>query len=600
MCASCRENGFQWRCHDCLAEPVLCSDCCRNMHGRLPFHRVSKWKDNTFCRSSLLKAGVTLDLGHGGNNEDDESDGDDEFFEVVSGGIQFEKMRLRKDLDRDGNPILLIVDINGIHQIRARFCRCAHGRDIQRNVQLLQMGLYPATDGKPKTAFTFRLLDNLITDNLETKTTIVKYYAKLQRLTSEPFAHLVPDQTRELQRANREWRNIRHIQRAGFAHDKERAIGEDDLALFCPTCPQPGINLPSDYLTDSQRPFLSIHTSGSWKYKRTLSADGNFKQDHYIMKNPTDDVKLSDGHGYMVSRGPYQEYLKNNPHSSTEKSTCNEHRAVNNQNVSRAHLDCTGIGAIACGRHGCFYPHSVVDFQKGEQQRNMDYAFVQAINYIKVLLLILMLYDVMCQYWIKFLFRIDKAVGLSIPANLDIHRGIGLFHVHGHQKDCFARYAPTFIPGTGMLDGEIIETLWSVLNDTASSARAMSISHRQEYLDAHMYDSNYKKMIHMVPTLLRKWKRTLPMVVESQSDFRYLDLAVTAKERKEWGALESAAQRDRNVNVEAMDIYDVREAPTKAELEHFLANKEQSDSNPEGCAAWISMGVAITEKQYVS
>ena len=48
-----------------------------------------------------------------------------------------------------------------------------------------------------------------------------------------------------------------------------------------------------------------------------------------------------------------------------------------------------------------------------------------------------------------------------------------------------------------MVDGEIIETLWHTLNDTAGSARAMSWYHRQEYLDAHMGDSNWKKMIRI-------------------------------------------------------------------------------------------------------
>ena len=48
-----------------------------------------------------------------------------------------------------------------------------------------------------------------------------------------------------------------------------------------------------------------------------------------------------------------------------------------------------------------------------------------------------------------------------------------------------------------MLDGEIIETLWSTLNYTASSARSMSWFHRQEYLDTHMGDSNWKKLINM-------------------------------------------------------------------------------------------------------
>ena len=87
----------------------------------------------------------------------------------------------------------------------------------------------------------------------------------------------------------------------------------------------------------------------------------------------------------------------------------------------------------------------------------------------------------------------------SLPSLPDkpIVPGIGLFHVHGHKKECYPRYAPSFIPGAGMIDGEILETLWNPLNHTASSARSMTWYSRQEYLDAHMGDSNWKKLIHM-------------------------------------------------------------------------------------------------------
>ena len=53
-------------------------------------------------------------------------------------------------------------------------------------------------------------------------------------------------------------------------------------------------------------------------------------------------------------------------HSAMQRSPCNNHRAVNQANASRGHLEASGIGATACLRHGCFVPHSVVDFQKGE------------------------------------------------------------------------------------------------------------------------------------------------------------------------------------------------------------------------------------------
>lgn len=133
-----------------------------------------------------------------------------------------------------------------------------------------------------------------------------------------------------------------------------------------------------------------------------------------------------------------------------------------------------------------------------DSQRYMDYAFVQAILYVRDLLVVLILYDIMCQFWINFLIRLsDVSDYLSLPDGVRFKRGIGLFHVHGHVKECFARFAPTFIRGAGMIDGEIIETLWSLLNFTASSARAMSWFHRQEYLDTHMGDSNWKKLIGM-------------------------------------------------------------------------------------------------------
>lgn len=125
----------------------------------------------------------------------------------------------------------------------------------------------------------------------------------------------------------------------------------------------------------------------------------------------------------------------------------------------------------------------------------MDYAFVNAINYIPAILMILMLYDIMCQFWVNFLARITNSANyLHLPDDMIIQRGIGLFHVHGHMKQCYPRYAPTFIPGAGMVDGEVVETLWSTLNYTASSARPMTWNHRQEYLDAHMGDSNWKKL----------------------------------------------------------------------------------------------------------
>ncbi|KAF8235160.1 hypothetical protein L208DRAFT_1008849, partial [Tricholoma matsutake] len=53
---------------------------------------------------------------------------------------------------------------------------------------------------------------------------------------------------------------------------------------------------------------------------------------------------------------------------------------------------------------------------------------------------------------------------LTLPDDMDMYQGIGLFHVRGHKWECFAQFLPTLIPGAGHVDGKILESLWSVLN----------------------------------------------------------------------------------------------------------------------------------------
>jgi hypothetical protein len=43
---------------------------------------------------------------------------------------------------------------------------------------------------------------------------------------------------------------------------------------------------------------------------RGFVMDGNFQAEHMRMKNPENDVPLSDGTGFMVSKKPYESHLK--------------------------------------------------------------------------------------------------------------------------------------------------------------------------------------------------------------------------------------------------------------------------------------------------
>jgi hypothetical protein len=51
---------------------------------------------------------------------------------------------------------------------------------------------------------------------------------------------------------SREWSDLSLRKRFGFGHDLDSTPSHGDLALFCPACPQPGINIPSDTSNDPQ------------------------------------------------------------------------------------------------------------------------------------------------------------------------------------------------------------------------------------------------------------------------------------------------------------------------------------------------------------
>ncbi|KAG1883060.1 hypothetical protein F4604DRAFT_1525867, partial [Suillus subluteus] len=112
-----------------------------------------------------------------------------------------------------------------------------------------------------------------------------------------------------------------------------------------------------------------------------------------------------------------------------------------------------------------FVLNSMVDFQKGERQMNMDYAICNALSYnTDGLHQAFTFYNVNCQYNKHLWQQVDKSLHLTIPSGMEIIPGIGLWHIHGHQDKCFAWYTFNFIPGAARIDGEIMETLWAPLN----------------------------------------------------------------------------------------------------------------------------------------
>jgi hypothetical protein len=76
------------------------------------------------------------------------------------------------------------------------------------------------------------------------------------------------------------------------------------------------------------------------------------------------------------------------------------------------------------------------------------------------------------------------------------------WHLAAHILECFPKYSLNFVEGSGKLDGEILETLWSGLDEVVRMTQAMSIAHHQEVIDEYMNDSNWHKIIRMRRYLL--------------------------------------------------------------------------------------------------
>ncbi|EPS93861.1 hypothetical protein FOMPIDRAFT_1135374 [Fomitopsis schrenkii] len=85
---------------------------------------------------------------------------------------------------------MLIVDSTGVHELQVKWCGCPNAP--APTDQLLDSGLFPASQRVPRTCFTFRVLDDFMLNNLECKVTAMSYYRKLRRLTNPAFPHEVP------------------------------------------------------------------------------------------------------------------------------------------------------------------------------------------------------------------------------------------------------------------------------------------------------------------------------------------------------------------------------------------------------------------------
>ena len=146
-----------------------------------------------------------------------------------------------------------VVHTNGIHNIAMISCEC-QGHDMLPK-DLIASRLLPASFERIRTLFSQQLLDRFRLCNLELKSSAYHFYHLLKRMTCPMAPDTVVDLYREFRRMSRIWRWMKRLKWAGYGnHDKKaNEVKDGELAVFCPTCPQPGVNIPDNWKSDPAR-----------------------------------------------------------------------------------------------------------------------------------------------------------------------------------------------------------------------------------------------------------------------------------------------------------------------------------------------------------
>ena len=123
----------------------------------LPSLTIPKvWQDGFYQRTSLIELGYCFYVGH-----------------------QHTPCPLAKPPQQ-----ILVIDLNGAHNLNVQFCACEGTPTwVPPYRQLLRMGWYPATSDRPKTAFTFHLLDTYHKLTLQGKLNLYDFHLSIMQKT---------------------------------------------------------------------------------------------------------------------------------------------------------------------------------------------------------------------------------------------------------------------------------------------------------------------------------------------------------------------------------------------------------------------------------
>ncbi|KAF9486699.1 hypothetical protein BDN71DRAFT_1478942, partial [Pleurotus eryngii] len=218
-CPTCaKEEPVIYSCVECFGSLLECQMCFLERHKRLPLH--TKWNGEYFECTTLQALGLRIQLGH----------------------LKGECVNPER-----GSRSFTVLHTNRVHLVNIDFCRCdQHVSDRQ---QLLQSRWYPATVYYPKTCATIELLNQFHILMLAGKISHHEFYLSLERLTDNLEINTPNTRYKAFMRIVRQFRAERMLKRGGggCTEDGIERTEAGQLAIVCPVCPQPGVNLPEGW-----------------------------------------------------------------------------------------------------------------------------------------------------------------------------------------------------------------------------------------------------------------------------------------------------------------------------------------------------------------
>ncbi|KAH7906698.1 hypothetical protein BJ138DRAFT_1219360 [Hygrophoropsis aurantiaca] len=569
-CHSCPEAQPTFRCEDCFGRNLYCHQCIVNVHTINPLHRIQQWTGLYFECVSLKKLGLRIQLGH--------STGDKCVAPTRAHGDDF-----------------TVVDSHGIHEVALDFCGCE--RMQNHTNQLLRMAWFPSTTDDPKTAATFRVLEQFHLLSFESKVSSHEFYHALARLTDNTGLNPLKDRYDAFMRMVREWRHLKMLKRAGRGHDPHGSNGtkEGECAVLCPACPHPDKNLPDDW--------QNIAPAKQWLYGIFIAIDANFRLKRKAVSSDSVDPSLSRGWAYFVEEGAYKSYLRDRINDPQETSTCSGHSAVNDADTKSSRgLAATGVGTVDCARHNMKLPNGVGDLQKGEKYVNMDYMVFSALRNSSVDVFNIS-YDIACQWhknlWKRMTNHLPFSWQLDYPSKI-VTFFVPKFHLPAHIAACHTVFSFNFIPGVGRTDGEAPERGWANINPVASSTKEMGPGNRRDTLDDHFGDWNWKKVVALGKTILRKIKEGITERNKHCADLVDLERAIPADSLARWKQDIEEWENDqtkRNPFDRRIDKTAVRLELARTDAENMAADKSPPLHSEITPSMLITAGLDLEEQQ---